>query len=186
MRDDELISIFFGDADVKVSLNAAGKTLKTELQLSTIKDEPLRFLPSDAVASLQAMPIELDAMLAGFGSLVALADKAIARKKEEVDDWAVYSADIGKLAALPASSLAGQEQWGVIHVSFKHISEKVMDIHESAQGQILREDSTGDRMRLWLQMLQAYRELFNSRMQKIEADLARLKSKIVKNASAVQ
>jgi hypothetical protein len=61
-----------------------------------------------------------------------------------------------------------------------------MDIHESAQGQILREDSTGDRMRLWLQMLQAYRELFNSRMQKIEADLARLKSKIVKNASAVQ
>lgn len=184
MRDDELITIFFGDADVKVSLNAAGKTLKTELQLSTIKDEPLRFLPSDAVASLQAMPIELDAMLAGFGSLVALADKAIARKKEEVDDWAVYSADIGKLAALPASSLAGQEQWGVIHVSFKHISEKVMDIHESAQGQILREDSTGDRMRLWLQMLQAYRELFNSRMQKIEADLARLKSKIVKNASA--
>ena len=95
MRDDELITIFFGGADVKVSLNAAGKTLKTELQLSTIKDEPLRFLPSDAVAILQAMPTELDAMLVGFGSLVALADKAIARKKEEVEDWAVYSADIG-------------------------------------------------------------------------------------------
>ena len=43
------------DSRLQVTLGAAGKTLKTEVQLSAIKDEPLRFLPPDAVASLQAM-----------------------------------------------------------------------------------------------------------------------------------
>ncbi|KAG7504590.1 hypothetical protein JOB18_012505 [Solea senegalensis] len=163
--EDELVKTFltFSGSDVQTKLRDAYKKTGDEFMTNRVATQAKDFLPADIQAQFSTSREMIRNIHNSFHKLRDRAEKMAERSKENATDLLMFGKELSTLGSdtstLPslASSL---NSWGKLRQSLKSLSVEFAVLSEKAAQQGSREeDDVVEKLNLFLDLLQSYRDL---------------------------
>ncbi|CAG5897994.1 unnamed protein product [Menidia menidia] len=163
--EDELVKTFltFSGSDVQTKLRDTYKKTGDEFMTNRIATQAKEYLPADIQAQFSMSREVIRNIHNSFQKLRDRADKMAERSKENAADLLLFGRELSTLGTdtLPLPSLASsQSTWGTLRQSLKSLSVEFALLSDKAAQQGRREeDDVVEKLNLFLDLLQSYRDL---------------------------
>ncbi|XP_076000488.1 sorting nexin-8a isoform X2 [Genypterus blacodes] len=163
--EDELIKTFltFSGSDVQTKLRDAYKKTGDEFMTNRIATLAKEYLPADIQAQFATSREVIRNIHNSFQKLRDRAEKMAERSKENATDLLMFGRELSTLGSDSTSlpSLASSRStWGTMRQSLKNLSVEFALLSDKAAQQGRREeDEVVDKLYLFLDLLQSYRDL---------------------------
>uniref|UniRef100_A0A8C6WYD7 Sorting nexin 8a n=1 Tax=Neogobius melanostomus TaxID=47308 RepID=A0A8C6WYD7_9GOBI len=167
--EDELVKTFltFSGTDVQTKLRDAYKKTGDEFMTNRIATQAKEYLPADIQAQFSTSRELIRNIHNSFFKLRDRAEKMAERSKENATDLLLFGKELsfGKFidtTILPSvfRSNLGSDAWGALRQSLKSLSVEFAVLSDKAAQQGRREeDDVVERLNLFLDLLQSYRDL---------------------------
>ncbi|CDQ92279.1 unnamed protein product [Oncorhynchus mykiss] len=163
--EDELVKTFltFNGSDVQVKMRDACKKMGDEFMTNTMATLAKDYLPADIQAQFSSSRELIRNIHNSFHKLRDRAEKMAERSKENATDLLMFGRELSTLGSdgSPIPSLASsQSTWGILRQSLKGLSvEFALLADKGAQQGRREEDDVVEKLNLFLDLLQSYRDL---------------------------
>uniref|UniRef100_A0A8C3G0I4 Sorting nexin 8a n=1 Tax=Cyclopterus lumpus TaxID=8103 RepID=A0A8C3G0I4_CYCLU len=163
--EDELVRTFltFSGSDVQTKLRDTSKKTGDEFMTNRLATQAKEYLPADIQAQFSASRELIRNIHNSFQKLRDRAEKMAERSKENATDLLMFGRELSTLGsdASPLPSLASsQSTWGTLRQSLKSLSVEFAVLSDKAAQQGRREeDDVVEKLNLFLDLLQSYRDL---------------------------
>uniref|UniRef100_A0A8C7FQL3 Sorting nexin 8a n=1 Tax=Oncorhynchus kisutch TaxID=8019 RepID=A0A8C7FQL3_ONCKI len=163
--EDELVKTFltFNGSDVQVKMRDACKKMGDEFMTNTMATLAKDYLPADIQAQFSSSRELIRNIHNSFHKLRDRAEKMAERSKENATDLLMFGRELSTLGSdsSPIPSLASsQNTWGILRQSLKGLSvEFALLADKGAQQGRREEDDVVEKLNLFLDLLQSYRDL---------------------------
>ncbi|KAM9393451.1 sorting nexin-8a isoform 1-T1 [Pholidichthys leucotaenia] len=163
--EDELVKTFltFSGSDVQTKLRDIYKKTGDEFMTNRIATQAKEFLPADIQAQFSTSRELIRNIHNSFQRLRDRAEKMAERSKENASDLLMFGRELSTLGSdsSPLPSLAPlQNSWGSLRQSLKSLSMEFSVLSDKAAQQGRREeDDVVEKLNLFLDLLQSYRDL---------------------------
>uniref|UniRef100_A0A8C6US91 Sorting nexin 8a n=1 Tax=Neogobius melanostomus TaxID=47308 RepID=A0A8C6US91_9GOBI len=163
--EDELVKTFltFSGTDVQTKLRDAYKKTGDEFMTNRIATQAKEYLPADIQAQFSTSRELIRNIHNSFFKLRDRAEKMAERSKENATDLLLFGKELSNLgsdaSSIPAFA-SSQSSWGALRQSLKSLSVEFAVLSDKAAQQGRREeDDVVERLNLFLDLLQSYRDL---------------------------
>uniref|UniRef100_A0A665VG74 PX domain-containing protein n=1 Tax=Echeneis naucrates TaxID=173247 RepID=A0A665VG74_ECHNA len=163
--EDELVKTFltFSGSDVQIKLRDTYKKTGDEFMTNRIATQAKEYLPSDIQAQFSTSRELIRNIHNSFQKLRDRAEKMAERSKENATDLLMFGRELSALgsdgSSLPALA-SPQSTWGTLRQSLKSLSVEFAVLSDKAAQQGRREeDDVVEKLNLFLDLLQSYRDL---------------------------
>lgn len=163
--EDELVKTFltFSGTDVQTRLRDAYKKTGDEFMTNRIATQAKEYLPADIQAQFSTSRELIRNIHNSFFKLRDRAEKMAERSKENATDLLLFGKELSNLgsdaSSIPAFA-SSQSSWGALRQSLKSLSVEFAVLSDKAAQQGRREeDDVVERLNLFLDLLQSYRDL---------------------------
>uniref|UniRef100_A0A669CE13 Sorting nexin 8a n=1 Tax=Oreochromis niloticus TaxID=8128 RepID=A0A669CE13_ORENI len=163
--EDELVKTFltFSGSDVQSRLRDTCKKMGDEFMINRIATQAKEYLPADIQAQFSTSREMIRNIHNSFQRLRDRAEKMVERSKDNASDLLMFGKELSTLGsdASPLPSLASsQSTWGTLRQSLKSLSVEFAVLSDKAAQQGRREeDDVVEKLNLFLDLLQSYRDL---------------------------
>ncbi|KAJ8344892.1 hypothetical protein SKAU_G00290850 [Synaphobranchus kaupii] len=163
--EDELVKTFltFNGSDVQIKLREAYKKTGDEFMTNTIATQAKDFLPADVQAQFASSRELIRNISSGFHKLRDRVERMSERSKENGADLRIFGQELSAMGSdtSPIPSLAGAQcTWGAIQKSMKGLSGAFDLLADKGAQQGRRgEDEVVEKLHLFLDVLQSYKDL---------------------------
>ncbi|KAI3359157.1 hypothetical protein L3Q82_002690 [Scortum barcoo] len=163
--EDELVKTFltFSGSDVQTKLRDTYKKTGDEFMTNRIATLAKEYLPADIQAQFSSSRELIRNIHNSFNKLRDRAEKMAERSKENATDLLMFGRELSALGsdALSLPSLASSPStWGTLRQSLKSLSVEFAVLSDKAAQQGRREeDDVVEKLNLFLDLLQSYRDL---------------------------
>jgi len=189
LRHDELVVLFLNESssgDITKKLTAGAKASDPEWMSSSIAENPLAYLPENAMSEIESILTQVNPLLEKFLALDALIERTRLRRAQEARDWRELQASMLGLGQTGGGHVAGMENWETLQTAFTSVGQHLTVLVDRTEEQHMREaDGLCMRLRCFTDMLTAFKEVIDRRMQTLK-DLAMLKTKINKTGATLE
>ncbi|XP_056870919.1 sorting nexin-8a isoform X2 [Takifugu flavidus] len=165
LSEDELLKTFltFNGSDVQTKLRDAYKRMGDEFMTNRIATQAKEYLPADIQAQFSTSRELIKKIHNSFNRLRDRAEKMAERSKENATDLLMFGRELSLLGS-DGSSLppwaSSQATWGTLRQSLKSLSVEFAELSDKAAQQGSREnDDVVEKLNLFLDLLQSYRDL---------------------------
>ncbi|XP_008327486.1 sorting nexin-8a [Cynoglossus semilaevis] len=163
--EDELVKTFltFSGSDVQTKLRDAYKKAGDEFMTNRVATQAKDYLPADIQAQFSTSRELIRNIHNTFNKLRDRAEKMAERSKENATDLLMFGRELSTLGSdslsLP-SFASSQNSWGTLRQSLKSLSVEFAVLSDKAAQQGGREeDDVVEKLNLFLDLLQSYRDL---------------------------
>uniref|UniRef100_A0A8C5EN97 PX domain-containing protein n=1 Tax=Gouania willdenowi TaxID=441366 RepID=A0A8C5EN97_GOUWI len=163
--EDELVKTFltFSGSDVQIKLRDSYKRTRDEFMTNRIATQSKEYLPSDIQAQFSTSREMIRNIHNSFQKLRDRAEKMAERSKENATDLLMFGRELSTLgsdsSSLP-SMASSQSTWGTLRQALKSLSVEFAVLSDKAAQQGRREeDDVVEKLNLFLDLLQSYRDL---------------------------
>uniref|UniRef100_A0A668ACZ4 Sorting nexin 8a n=1 Tax=Myripristis murdjan TaxID=586833 RepID=A0A668ACZ4_9TELE len=162
---DELVKTFltFNGSDVQTKMRDAHKKMGDEFMTNRLATQAKEYLPTDIQVQFSTSRELIRNIHNSFHKLRDRAEKMAERSKENAADLLMFGRELSTLGSdtLPIPSLASsQGAWGTLRQSLKGLSVEFAVLSDKAAQQGRREeDDVVEKLNLFLDLLQSYRDL---------------------------
>ncbi|XP_060883108.1 sorting nexin-8a isoform X1 [Labrus mixtus] len=163
--EDELVKTFltFSGSDVQTKLRDTYKKTGDEFMTNRIATLAKEYLPSDIQAQFSTSRELIRNIHNSFNKLRDRAEKMAERSKENATDLLMFGRELSTLgsdsSSLPALA-SSQSTWGTLRQSLKSLSVEFAVLSDKAAQQGRREeDDVVEKLNVFLDLLQSYRDL---------------------------
>ncbi|XP_067088933.1 sorting nexin-8a [Osmerus mordax] len=163
--EDELVKTFltFNGSEVQSKLRDASKKMGDEFMTNRISTQAKEYLPADIQAQFSASRELIRNIHNSFVKLRDRAERMAERSKENATDLLMFGRELSTLGSdgSPIPSMASsQSTWGTLRQSLKGLSVEFALLADKAAQQGRREeDDVVEKLNLFLDLLQSYRDL---------------------------
>lgn len=163
--EDELVKTFltFSGSDVQTKLRDTYKKTGDEFMTNRIATQAKEYLPSDIQAQFSTSRELIRNIHISFFKLRDRAEKMVERSKENATDLLSFGRELSNLgsdASTIPSFASSQSTWGALRRSLKSLSVEFAVLSDKAAQQGKREeDDVVERLNIFLDLLQSYRDL---------------------------
>ncbi|XP_056143911.1 sorting nexin-8a [Lampris incognitus] len=163
--EDELVRTFltFNSSDVQSKLRDAYKKMGDEFMTNRTATQAKEYLPTEIQLQFSTSRELIKNIHNSFLKLRDRAERMAERSKENATDLLMFGRELSTLGsdASPIPSLASSRStWGTLHQSLKGLSVEFALLSEKAAQQGRREeDDVVEKLNLFLDLLQSYRDL---------------------------
>ncbi|KAM8823936.1 sorting nexin-8a isoform 1-T2 [Synchiropus picturatus] len=163
--EDELVKTFltFSGSDVQIKLRDTYKKTGDEFMTNRVATLAKEYLPADIQAQFSASRELIKSVHNSFSKLRERAEKIAERSKENASDLLMFGRELSTLGSdtLSLPSLASsQSGWGTLRQALKSLSvEFALLSDKSAQQGRREEDHVVEKLNLFLDLLQSYKDL---------------------------
>ncbi|XP_072299114.1 sorting nexin-8a isoform X2 [Eucyclogobius newberryi] len=163
--EEELVKTFltFSGTDVQTKLRDAYKKTGDEFMTNRIATQAKEYLPADIQAQFSTSRELIRNIHNSFFKLRDRAEKMAERSKENATDLLLFGKELSNLGS-DASTIpcfaSSQSSWGALRQSLKSLSVEFAVLSDKAAQQGRREeDDVVERLNLFLDLLQSYKDL---------------------------
>lgn len=162
---DEVVKTFltFSGSDVQTKLRDAYKKMGDEFMTSRIATQAKEYLPADIQGHFSTCRELIRNIHNSFQKLRDRAEKMAERSKENASDLLMFGRELSALGSnsAPLPSMASSERtWGTLCQSLKSLCAEFAVLSDKAAQQGRREeDDVVEKLNLFLDLLQSYRDL---------------------------
>ena len=189
LRHDDLVVLFLNETsagDITKKLSANAKAADPEWISSSVAENPLAYLPPNAIGEIESILTQVNPLLDKFLALDALIERTRKRREQEALDWRELQASMLGLGQTGGGHVAGMENWATLQTAFTSVGQHLTVLVDRTEEQHMREaDGLCTRLRCFTDMLTAFKEVIDRRMQTLK-DLAQLKTKINKTGATLE
>uniref|UniRef100_A0A3Q1EBH6 Sorting nexin 8a n=1 Tax=Acanthochromis polyacanthus TaxID=80966 RepID=A0A3Q1EBH6_9TELE len=163
--EDELVKTFltFNGSDVQSKLRDTYKKTGDEFMTNRIVTQAKEYLPADIQAQFSTSRELIRNINNSFQKLRDRAEKMAERSKENATDLLLFGRELSTLgsdASTLPSLASSQSTWGTLRQSLKSLSVEFAVLSDKAAQQGRREeDDVVEKLNLFLDLLQSYRDL---------------------------
>uniref|UniRef100_A0AAQ5XAQ6 PX domain-containing protein n=1 Tax=Amphiprion ocellaris TaxID=80972 RepID=A0AAQ5XAQ6_AMPOC len=163
--EDELVKTFltFSGSDVQSKLRDTYKKTGDEFMTNRIATQAKEYLPADIQAQFSTSRELIRNIYNSFQKLRDRAEKMAERSKENATDLLMFGRELSTLgsdASTLPSLASSQSTWGTLRQSLKSLSVEFAVLSDKAAQQGRREeDDVVEKLNLFLDLLQSYRDL---------------------------
>ncbi|XP_077591265.1 sorting nexin-8a [Stigmatopora nigra] len=164
LSKDDLVKTFFtfSGSDVQIRLRDIYKKMGDEFMTNRVATLAKEYLPADIQAQFAASRELIKNIHNSFSRLREKAEKIAERSKGNASDLLMFGNELGTLGSetfLPPLA-SSQNTWGRLRQSLKSLSSEFSALSEKSAAQGRREeDEVVERLNLFLDLLQSYRDL---------------------------
>ncbi|XP_068606235.1 sorting nexin-8a [Brachionichthys hirsutus] len=163
--EDELVKAFltFSGSDVQTKLRDSYKKTGDEFMTSRVATQAKEYLPADVQAQFSTSRELIRNIHSSFQKLRDRAEKMAVRSADNATDLLLFGRELSALGS-DASSLphlaSSKNTWGTLRQALKSLSVEFAVLSDKATEQGRREeDDVVERLNLFLDLLQSYRDL---------------------------